>query len=63
MPNIGGYMERITLQQVQTIVRTMAKIAEDNEEYFSELDGVMGDADFGVSLAAGFKSVMSKWDS
>ena len=56
-------MERITLQQVQTIVRTMAKIAEDNEEYFSELDGVMGDADFGVSLAAGFKSVMSKWDS
>ena len=56
-------MERITLQQVQTIVRTMAKIAEDNEEYFSELDGVMGDADFGVSLAAGFRSVMSKWDS
>lgn len=56
-------MEKITIQQVQTIVRTMAKVAEENEEYFSELDGVMGDADFGVSLASGFRKVMEKWDS
>ena len=56
-------MGKITIQQVQTIVRTMAKVAEENEEYFSELDGVMGDADFGVSLASGFRKVMEKWDS
>ena len=41
----------------------MAKGAKDNEAYFCELDGVMGDADFGVSLATGFQSVMDKWDT
>ncbi len=55
-------MEKLTLQHVQTIVTTMAKVADENESYFSELDGVMGDADFGVSLAAGFRTVMAKWD-
>ena len=56
-------MEKMTFDQVQTVIKTMAGVAEKNEAYFCELDGVMGDADFGVSLATGFKSVMDKWDS
>ena len=51
------------MEQVQTIVKTMAKTAEDNRKYFSDLDAVMGDGDFGESLATGFNTVMSRWDS
>jgi dihydroxyacetone kinase phosphoprotein-dependent L subunit len=40
----------------------MAETAIKNEAYFSELDAVMGDADFGVSLAGGFKAVLNSWD-
>ena len=44
------------------IVKTMADTAISNEAYFSELDAVMGDADFGTSLAGGFKAVLNAWD-
>ncbi len=56
-------MATITKEQVQTIVRTMAKTAEDNRQYFSELDAVMGDGDFGESLHDGFSNVMANWDA
>lgn len=56
-------MATINMEQVQTIVKTMAKTAEDNRKYFSDLDAVMGDGDFGESLATGFNTVMSRWDS
>jgi len=56
-------MENLTQLQAERIVQTMADVAIANEAYFSELDGVMGDADFGVSLAGGFKAVLAKWDS
>lgn len=56
-------MEKMTLEQVQTAVKTMAQVAKEKEAYFCELDGVMGDADFGVSLATGFGSVMDRWDT
>lgn len=55
-------MEKITQKEVELIVRTMADVAIENETYFSDLDGVMGDADFGVSLADGFKAVLKGWD-
>ncbi|MDR1588087.1 MAG: dihydroxyacetone kinase subunit L [Treponema sp.] len=55
-------MDVLSLQQVELIVKTMADTAIKNEAYFSELDGVMGDADFGVSLAGGFKAVLNGWD-
>lgn len=55
-------MEKMTLEQVQIVIKTMAKVAKENEAYFCELDGVMGDADFGVSLATGFNAVMENWD-
>jgi dihydroxyacetone kinase phosphoprotein-dependent L subunit len=55
-------MDTLTQQQVEAIVKTMADTAIANESYFSELDGVMGDADFGVSLAGGFRAVLKGWD-
>jgi len=39
----------------------MTKVSLDNEAYFSDLDAVMGDADFGRSLADGFRVVKEKW--
>ena len=53
---------KIDKAQVELIVKTMAETAIKNEAYFSELDAVMGDADFGVSLAGGFKAVLSAWE-
>jgi dihydroxyacetone kinase phosphoprotein-dependent L subunit len=55
-------MDKLTLQQVELVVKTMADTAIANEAYFSELDGVMGDADFGISLAGGFRAVLKGWD-
>ncbi|GHV62302.1 hypothetical protein AGMMS49587_08740 [Spirochaetia bacterium] len=54
-------MDKLTQQQVELVVKTMADTALENEAYFSELDGVMGDADFGVSLADGFKAILAGW--
>lgn len=56
-------MEKIKQEHIDLIVMTMADIAIENRNYFSELDGVMGDADFGVSLSNGFEAVMDKWDT
>jgi hypothetical protein len=60
----GGILEmdRLSLEQAELIVKTMADTAIKNEAYFSGLDGVTGDADFGVSLAGGFKAVLNGWD-
>ena len=55
-------MQVLTQQQVELVIRTMADTAIKNEAYFSELDAVMGDADFGTSLAGGFKAILSNWD-
>ena len=35
----------------------------DNEKYFCELDAVVGDGDFGYSLARGFEMVLADWDA
>ena len=50
------------LQQVELVVRTVAQAAVDNEKYFGELDAVVGDGDFGYSLARGFEKVLESWD-
>ena len=55
-------MSVLNQEHVELIVKTMADTAISNEAYFSELDAVMGDADFGTSLAGGFKAVLSAWD-
>jgi len=49
-------------RQVDLVVRTIAQTAVDNEEYFGELDAVVGDGDFGYSLARGFENVLAEWD-
>src|SRR6476619_250057 len=49
-------------EQVELVVRTMAQTAVDNETYFCELDAVVGDGDFGYSLARGFEIGLADWD-
>jgi len=51
----------ITLADVETAVRAIAATALRNEQYFCELDSFAGDADFGVSLASGFRVVEQNW--
>lgn len=49
-------------QEVELVVRTIAQTAVDNETYFGDLDAVVGDGDFGYSLARGFEKVLEGWD-
>ncbi|MDR0782516.1 MAG: dihydroxyacetone kinase subunit L [Propionibacteriaceae bacterium] len=56
-------MEKLTQAQAELVVKTMTDVALANEAYFSDLDAVMGDADFGRSLAAGFRVVDEKWET
>ena len=51
-----------TQQDVEGVVRTIAQTAVDNEKYFGDLDAVVGDGDFGYSLARGFEKVLEGWD-
>jgi dihydroxyacetone kinase-like protein len=50
------------LTDVEFVVRTIAQTAVDNEKYFGDLDAVVGDGDFGYSMARGFEVVLSGWD-
>ena len=56
-------MALTSLEAAERFVRTIADVAIQNEQYFAELDGVCGDGDFGISLAAGFSKVTEQWDS
>ena len=49
-------------KDVDFVVRVIAQTAVDNEKYFCDLDGVVGDGDFGYSLARGFEKVLEDWD-
>ena len=51
-----------TQEQVDLVVSTIARTAVDNERYFGDLDAVVGDGDFGYSLARGFEKVLEGWD-
>ncbi len=55
-------MAQAGFEEVELVVRTMAQTAVDNETYFCELDAVVGDGDFGYSLARGFEIVLAEWD-
>ena len=55
-------MKEITLADVETAVKTIAATALKNEQYFCELDSYAGDADFGVSLATGFRAIEQEWN-
>lgn len=58
----GAPMSTADLADVETVVHTIATVAVDNEKYFGELDAVVGDGDFGYSMARGFELVLSGWD-
>ncbi len=47
---------------VEKVIRIMAQTIISNENELSELDGVVGDGDFGFSVARGFEKVMEDFD-
>jgi dihydroxyacetone kinase-like protein len=49
--------------RVESVVRTIARTCIENEAYFGDLDSVVGDGDFGFSLARGFENVDAQWDT
>ena len=59
----GGHMSDAALSDAEQLVRTIADTALENEKYFSDLDAVVGDGDFGYSLARGFGKLVEDWDS
>ncbi len=56
-------MASTSIEATEQFVRTLADVAVQNEKYFADLDGVCGDGDFGISLAAGFSKVLEQWDA
>jgi dihydroxyacetone kinase-like protein len=50
-------MADITLADIELAVKTTATTVLNNEHYFSDLDGLAGDGDFGTSLATGFRVI------
>jgi dihydroxyacetone kinase phosphoprotein-dependent L subunit len=55
-------MKEITLADVEAAIKSIATTALKNEQYFSHLDSYAGDADFGVSLASGFRAIENEWN-
>jgi phosphoenolpyruvate---glycerone phosphotransferase subunit DhaL len=56
-------MSTASLGDVETVVAVIARTAVANEKYFGDLDAVVGDGDFGYSMARGFELVIQDWDS
>jgi len=56
-------MQNSCLPAVELVVRTIAETAIANESYFCQLDSVVGDGDFGYSLARGFEKVLDGFES
>ena len=51
-----------SIANVETVVRSIAESAIAREVEFGDLDAVVGDGDFGYSLARGFEKVIAEWD-
>jgi dihydroxyacetone kinase-like protein len=51
-----------SFEGVELVVRTIAQTSVDNEKYFGDLDAVVGDGDFGYSMARGFELVLADFD-
>ena len=56
-------MNTLKLLQVERVVQTLARVALENEKYFCDLDGEMGDADFGKSIGDGFRAILDQLPS
>ncbi|NET56008.1 MAG: dihydroxyacetone kinase subunit L [Symploca sp. SIO2E6] len=57
------HMPRNSVENIELVVRTIAQTSIDNEKYFTELDGVVGDGDFGISISSGFGAILAEWDN
>jgi dihydroxyacetone kinase phosphoprotein-dependent L subunit len=55
-------MSEISQEMIEKALHTTADTVIRNEKYFSNLDGLAGDGDFGTSLASGFKAMEREWD-
>ena len=56
-------MTSSSIETTERLVRVIADTVLANENYFCELDGVVGDGDFGYSLARGFEKILEDWDN
>ena len=56
-------MGHSSLDHIELVVRTIAQTAIEQEKYFSDLDAVVGDGDFGYSLARGFEKLTEEWEN
>ncbi len=50
------------LTDVEGVVATVARTCVAKEQEFCDLDAVVGDGDFGFSLARGFEKVLADWE-
>jgi dihydroxyacetone kinase phosphoprotein-dependent L subunit len=50
-------MTEISQANIERAIKTTAATVLRNESYFSDLDGLAGDGDFGTSLATGFRVI------
>jgi dihydroxyacetone kinase phosphoprotein-dependent L subunit len=50
-------MSALTIEQIEKALDVTCDTVIRNEKYFSDLDGLAGDGDFGTSLATGFKVI------
>ena len=51
-------MTNTSTETTRFVVRSIATTCVENEDYFGQLDAVVGDGDFGFSLARGFEKVL-----
>ena len=49
------------MAHIERVVRMVADTCIEQETYFSDLDAVVGDGDFGYSLARGFEHLLEQW--
>jgi dihydroxyacetone kinase-like protein len=56
-------MSDAALRDAEQLVRTIADTCLEHEKYFCDLDAVVGDGDFGYSLARGFGKLVDDWDT
>lgn len=54
-------MTEISQSQVEQAIQTTCRTVLRNEYYFSDLDGLAGDGDFGTSLATGYRIIQNDW--
>lgn len=55
-------MMSIGMTEIKSVIEKMCSVIIQNEVYFCELDSAAGDGDFGMSLAKGFRVLLSQID-